>query len=105
MATFLLSYRHPTNYTGSAEIAARWAAWFEELGTSVVDLGNPVFTRSALGTCGPDTALGGYKLIAAEDLDEAVALARGCPLLQEGGGVEVGELTPVSGREHPARVF
>jgi hypothetical protein len=35
----------------------------------------------------------GYTLVTADDLDAAVALARGCPFLQHDGGVEVGELT------------
>ena len=38
------------------------------------------------------TTLGGYSLIRACDLDAAVALARGCPLLPHGGAVEICEL-------------
>jgi hypothetical protein len=52
-----------------------------------------VFSRQPVGNCGTETGLGGYTLIAADDLEGAVALARSCPLLAEGGGVEVGELT------------
>jgi hypothetical protein len=37
--------------------------------------------------------LGGYTLVTADDLEAAVALAKGHPLLRQGGGVEVGELT------------
>jgi hypothetical protein len=70
-----------------------------------VDRGNPAFERSTLGNCGADTPLGGYTLVTADDLAAAVVLAEGCPLLQEGGGVEIGELVPVPGRQHPARVF
>ena len=105
MPIFLLSHRHPKNYTGTADTAAAWTAWFEKMGASVVDLGNPVFDRTTVGNCGPDTDLGGYTLITADDFDGAVALARGCPLLPDGGGVEVGELRSVPGRHHPARVF
>jgi hypothetical protein len=52
-----------------------------------------VFVRKTLGNCDAETALGGYSLIKADDLQAAVALAEGCPVLNEGGGVEVGELT------------
>jgi hypothetical protein len=45
--------------------------------------------------------LGGYSLISAESIDEAVELARNCPFLRLGGGVEVGELTPP--RSSPVR--
>jgi hypothetical protein len=94
MSTYVLVYRAPQNYTGgSADAMTTWNAWFEQLGTNLVDRGNPVFTSSALGNCGTDTALGGYSLITADDLDAAIALAKGCPFLHDGGGVEVGELT------------
>jgi len=105
MPLFLLSHRHPKNYAGTGDTAAAWTAWFEKMGASVVDLGNPVFDRTAVGNCGPDTDLGGYTLVAADDFDEAVALALGCPLMPDGGGVEIGELTAVPGRHHPAREF
>jgi hypothetical protein len=93
MYTYVFVYRTPKNYTGgSGDAMAAWNAWFEQLGANLVDRGNPVFTSSTLGECGGGT-LGGYSLVTADDLDEAVALAKGCPFLSEGGGVEVGELT------------
>jgi hypothetical protein len=49
--------------------------------------------HARLGNNGPDTTLGGYTLICADDLEGAVALAKGHPLLHQGGGVEVGEFT------------
>jgi hypothetical protein len=39
-----------------------------------------------------DTTLGGYSLTRAGNLDAATALARGCPLLPQGGAVEICEL-------------
>jgi hypothetical protein len=63
------------------------------LDANLVDRGNPVFVRSTLGNCGADTVLGGYTLVAADDLEAALRLAKGCPMLDAGGGVEVGELT------------
>jgi hypothetical protein len=68
-------------------------AWFEKLGGAVVDPGNPVGARSSLGNCGSGSVLGGYSLITADDLEAAVTLAKGCPALAAGGGVEIGELT------------
>lgn len=94
MSKFLFAYRAPMNYQpGSPDTMGEWNAWFEDLGSHVVSVGNPIFARSALGNCTTDTALGGYSLIAAEDFDEAIGLAEGCPFLRIGGGVEVGELT------------
>jgi YCII-related domain len=94
MTTFLFSYRMPKGYVlGRPDAMAAWTAWFEEMGTSVGDPGNPVFESVGLGNCGDGTRLGGYSLITAEDLDTAISLAKGCPALQEGAGVEVGVIT------------
>jgi hypothetical protein len=83
---FLIANRAPKGYRESAEAFAAWNAWFERLGDSLLDRGNPVLgERSSLGDCGGDTELGGYTLITADDLDVAIALARGCPRLDEGG--------------------
>jgi YCII-related domain len=93
MATFVIVNRAPKQYTPSADALAAFNAWFEQLGANLVDRGNPVFDWRALGNTGADTTLGGYTLIHADDLEAAIALAKGHPLLQQGGGVEVGELT------------
>jgi hypothetical protein len=94
MSTYLFSYRMPENYRpGRADAMAAWNAWFDSLGASVIDRGNPVFESSALGNCGGGTRPGGYSLVTADDLESAVAMAKGCPALKEGCGVEVGELT------------
>jgi hypothetical protein len=101
MPTYVIVNRPPKGYTGSAESMAAWNAWFESLGADLVDRGNPTFTTSTLGNCGTDTALGGYTLVSAGDLDAALALAKSCPVLQSGGGVEVGELTVLNHGTRP----
>jgi hypothetical protein len=65
-----------------------------------------LFTPSRRTTSVPLTPpLGGYTLVTADDFVEAVELANGCSIVEEGGGVEVGLLTAVPGRRHPARTF
>jgi hypothetical protein len=93
MATFVIVNRAPTNYTPSADALVAFNAWFARLGANLVDRGNPVFESRTLGNTGAVTTLGGYTLIDADDLEAAVALAKDHPLLHQGGGVEVGELT------------
>ena len=57
MSTYLFSYRMPENYRpGRADAMAAWNAWFDSLGASVIDRGNPVFESSALGNCGGGTS-------------------------------------------------
>jgi hypothetical protein len=100
MPTYLISNRPPKDYKPSADVMEAWNAWFGALGDHLVDRGNPVFSAKALGTPADETRLGGYTLIIADDLHSAVALAEQCPVLKQGGGVEVGELTMLN--EPPA---
>lgn len=93
MANYLFSYRVPTSYVpGRPEVIAAWREWFEGIGTQLVDAGKPVRESTALGHCGADTQPGGYSIVSAESLEEALTLAKGCPALADGAGVEVGEL-------------
>ncbi len=96
MSTYLFAYRAPSNYQpGNREQMTAWQTWFQTLGDALLDAGNPVFSRATIGAGTGDTDLGGYSLVSAGGLDEAVALARGCPFTALGGGVEVGEITPL----------
>jgi hypothetical protein len=104
MTMFLFAYRAPAGYRpGSPDVVAAWRSFFCDLGEQLIEPGNPVFERrtigagsgSGSGSGSAATELGGYSLVNAADLDEAVALARGCPLLGVGGAVEVGVITPL----------
>src|SRR5215475_3418444 len=96
MAHFVLSYRSPRGHRPSPESADAWMAWFDSIGDQVVEMGKPIFERTSVGDCRSDsTDLGGYSILSARDMDEALALARGCPHLQRGGGVEIGQLGEV----------
>ena len=76
---------------------ARWMAWFGEMGESVVDGGAPVGMSSTVhsdGAVTPDggaNPVSGYSVVQANDLDAAIAMAKGCPVLAGGGSVEVAE--------------
>jgi hypothetical protein len=101
MSTFLFTYRAPNrplpdalanlDEAGRTARITAWNGWFETMGASVVDRGQPVADARTLGNCGADTRIGGYSIVEAEDFEAAVALAKGCPGLVWGGGVEVGE--------------
>jgi hypothetical protein len=94
MPTFVFSYRMPKDYVpGEADTVAAWSTWFDSMGARLADRGNPVFEATELGNCGESTALGGYSFVTAEDLESAVAIAKGSPALDAGGGVEVGAVT------------
>jgi hypothetical protein len=99
MAEFIFTYRTPADYTlGTPDGVAAWKAWFHGMGPQLRDLGRPVFNRAAVGASADGALLGGYSLVTAENLDAALMLARGCPIVAAGGGVEVGELADLAGR-------
>jgi hypothetical protein len=95
MPKFLFSYRVPRDYQPGAETAAAWEAWFESLGGSRIETGRAVLATRTLGKLDGETRLGGYSVIAAENIDGAAALAGGCPALQLGGGVEIGAVPEI----------
>jgi hypothetical protein len=98
MAEFIFTYRTPADYTpGAPDEIAAWNAWFQGMGSQLRDLGKPVFNRATVGDSGDGARLGGYSLVTAENLDEALTLAKGCPIVAAGGGVEVGELADLPG--------
>ena len=73
---------------------ARWGQWFAELGAAVVDGGAATGTAKKVGpggsvSDGGSRGLTGYSIVAADSLDSAVELAKGCPILEIGGAVDV----------------
>jgi hypothetical protein len=67
---------------------AAWGAWFGTLGEAIVDAGAPFGPSSSVGN-GGGSGLTGYSIVDAASLEDAVAKAGGCPILADGGGVEV----------------
>jgi hypothetical protein len=105
MANFVLLYSGgsmPESQAEQAAVMKAWEAWFGGLGSAIVDGGNP-FTPKAKriasdGTVS-DGAVGtmasGYSILKADSLDEAVEMARRCPVLQGGAQISVYETFPV----------
>ncbi len=99
MPTFVLTYRNPRDHARTPDTTATWYAWFDSMRDQLVDFGKPVISRTSIGNVSADsTELAGYSLISAEDIDAAVAVAKGCPSLDHSGGVEIGELGEVPPR-------
>jgi hypothetical protein len=75
---------------------AKWGQWFGELGSAVVDGGAAMGTAKTVGpgrsvSDGGSCGLTGYSIVSADSLDSAVELAKGCPVLEIGGAVDVYE--------------
>ena len=98
MAKYVFSFRVPADYAPNADTPAEWRAWFGELGSALVDVGNAVTEYTSLGEVGgTHSRFVAYSVVSAEDLDSALALAKDCPVLRVGGGVEVGHVMEVAG--------
>lgn len=98
MPKFVFAYhggKPPESPEEGEKVMAAWGAWFETLGSAVVDGGAPVGvskTVSASGVAdgGGSNPLSGYSIVNADNIDAAVEMAKGCPIL-DGGSVEVAE--------------
>ena len=104
MPKYLLSYHGGNPNLTEAEqesSMAAWGAWLGGLGDALVDGGNPigaVATISSDGTTSHDggsNPVNGYSLVTAPDIEGALSLAKGCPILSNGGSVEIGETIDV----------
>lgn len=100
MTKYMFAYhggKTPETPEEGAKEMEKWKQWMGGMGASLVDGGNPVgmsTTVSAKGVAndGGANPLSGYSIIEASNLDEAVAHAKGCPICESGGSVEVAEI-------------
>jgi hypothetical protein len=91
MANYVLSFRTQPDRAAAPDEEAEWGQWFQEIGASIADFGHRVGRVSALGAVPSGDTLGGYIVVTAGDFEGAVALAKACPGLRHGGGLEIGE--------------
>ena len=102
MANYLLTFHGgsmPETKEAQDQVMAAWTVWFGKLGDALVDGGNPVSRAKVISPDGSvmdaTSAPSGYSIIKADDLDSAVELAKGCPVLAGGAAVVVAETFPV----------
>ena len=100
MAKYVFAYHGGTPPRSQEEIKKimdAWGAWFGALGSAVIDGGNPVgksYTVKSDGSLaegGGPNPLSGYSLIEASSLQDAHQKAKGCPLLNVGGTIEIAQ--------------
>jgi hypothetical protein len=102
VANFLLTFHGgsmPETKEDQDRVMQAWTDWFGTLGEALVDGGNPISQTKAISPDGSvmdaTSAPTGYTIIKADDLDRAVALSKGCPVLAGGAVVLVSETFPV----------
>ena len=69
-----------------------WGQWFGKLGDKLVDGGNPfsnggqaVYQGGVMAV--QDKPVTGYSIVTADSMDDAIELAKGCPLVASKDGV------------------
>jgi hypothetical protein len=78
----------------------KFSEWRDKFQKNLVDMGGRLGAGRVVTSGPPDgpfveikELVGGYMIVSAKDLDEAIAVARGCPgLVRPGSGVEVIEI-------------
>lgn len=86
----------PDNPADMEKVMAAWGAWFGGMGDALVSGGSPVrnaktVLAEAVSDGGGANPASGYTLVNAKDMAAAIAMAKGCPILADGGSIEVGE--------------
>ena len=104
MNEFVFLYRggdRPTSPEESQRVLGKWMAWFKDLADKghVLDRGQPLEREGKVVGAGKTVTdgpfaevkdlVGGYTLIQARDVSHAAELAKGCPILDRGGKVEI----------------
>ena len=89
------------------DVLKQWHAWFGSIAAQnkIANLGNRLgfegaTVREGVVTDGPyaeiKEMITGYTILKVDTLDEAIDIAKGCPVLKIGGSVEVRAVMPVS---------
>ena len=105
MPQFVITYlggNPPATEEEGKQHMAKYREWLSALGESAVSPANPLgktHTVNSDGSVekGSKTSMSGYTIIAADSIDDAIAVAKDCPFLDVGGTLEVSELMQMPG--------
>src|SRR5579864_6467532 len=104
MSEYVFLYRggeRPASAEDVQKIMQKWVNWFKDMSAKgqVVNRGEPLEAQGKIVKNGKTVTdapfaeakdvIGGFSLISAKDLNEAAEIAKGCPILERGGQVEV----------------
>jgi hypothetical protein len=105
MANYLFIYhggKEPESQEAYDAVIKSWQQWFEGIGESIIDAGNPVGPNITVQSNGSQLDNGGtnpatgYGIFKASSQEEAAEIAKNCPILASGGSVEIAEIFDIS---------
>lgn len=80
-----------------------WGVWYGTIGANLVDGGSAFMPHKTASTVtkvgvesGSKTGASGYVVVQAESKDIALEYAKSCPIVGDGGSVDVHEFMPMS---------
>jgi hypothetical protein len=100
MPHYIIAYhggRPPESPEEGAAHKVKWGAWIGGLGEAAINPGTPlgmstmINAEGVLEEGGPEP-MSGFSIVAADDLDAALAIAKSCPFLDIGGTLEVAQV-------------
>ena len=99
MPNYMFAYhggRKPESPEEGAEMMTKWKAWIADLGDAMVNPGTPMGMSKTVSSGGVTddggpNPLSGYSILAADSMDAALEIAKGCPFLAMGGTIEVAQ--------------
>lgn len=100
MPKFIFAYHgggKPETPEEGQAVMAKWMAWYESMGPALADGGAPVgmsktVTENGVEDNGGSNPLSGFTMVTADNMDAALELAKGCPIIGNNNGtVEVAE--------------
>ena len=101
MSQFIFAYhggKRPETPEEGEKVMAQWNAWFGTMGDDLIVPGAPLgmsktVDDSSITDDGGANPLSGYSVVAAESIEVACEMAKGCPMVQDhSGSVEVAEI-------------
>jgi hypothetical protein len=97
---FLVTYfggSRPSTPEQAEQIKAAFGQWLATTGKAVVDPGAPLrlATQIANGHAHPKVEIGGYTVVEAPSLEDAVALLESHPFVARGGTLQVDEAVSI----------
>lgn len=100
MSKFLVTYfggKRPSTPEQAQQVVEAFAQWLAKAGKAVVDPGAPLrlATQVANGHPHPTVEIGGYSVIEAASVEEAVAILKSHPFVGRGGTLQVDEAVSV----------
>ena len=100
MPNFMIAYYGGSEPGSKEEGQARmerWKAWIEDLGESVINPGTPlpasrIVTPTGVEDDNDSNSMNGFAVIKAENIDDAVEIAKSYAFLDMGGKIRVSQM-------------